>query len=343
MNDMDLPNNIKEVITIDEYFNRVNKAQKLYLEGNYKDAYEVISGIPDFTDMLLFVHFRGENFRKKEYEQIYHLAGCICAEVGKDEEAEMNFIKHQYLCFQLNHDFVNNDSITLYKFYGGLKSYVVNNIKNNQISLVDPRIQNDIVDSPIFAWLEALGKEQSHKTKHFKAYCNSFNGLRSASFCEDHEDDKAVENTLMWAHYANCHKGFCIQYQLNSKDFATNNKNQAIATRMFRIQYLDPKIDPLDFADKTTSLSPRKAFACKSNDWEYEHEVRLVSYVPLEKNKYASYVFETPNPIKAVYFGYNCPTRTKNAVQKLLIGQDVSFYQMQINQNSIHRLVANPC
>lgn len=273
------------------------------------------------------------------------LAGDICGELGKFDEALTFYKRHLFFHLQMSHDFQEDKTVSLFQFRN-TRGYTLNNLKNNSVTLVDPRIQNDIVDSPIFSWLNILcGHDVCYK-KHLAAFKKAFNYIRATSFCTDSHECKAVENTLMWAHYANCHKGICVQYELGEKDFSTNTTRDASITRLMRIKYVNPreKEDIIDFTNTETKLSIRTALATKSIDWHYENEVRMIAYAPTEQSRFVPYKLGTPNPIKAIYFGVKCPTQRKNAVRAIFENrQEVDFYQMKINPQNIHRLICESC
>ena len=156
------------------------------------------------------------------------------------------------------------------------------------------------------------GHNARHKN-HVTAFKASFNYLRATSFCTDSSSSKAIENTLMWAHYANCHKGICVEYELGKKDFSSNYTSGATLMRLMRIKYIDPNLDSnvLDFTNPETKMNMRTALATKSIDLAYENEVRMIAYTPTEEQKYVQCTLDTPNPIKAIYFGVKCPVQRK--------------------------------
>lgn len=335
----------QDVYTIEEILNDIIRAQSLYISGNFGDAYPIIVRSAKNFDFFARIGLTGTNLNKAQYKAVYMLAGDICGELGKFDEALEYYKKHQFFNLQINHDFREQDSVTLFQFRN-TRSYTLNNLRNNQITLVDPRVQNDIVDSPIFSWIDTLCGHNARHKKHLAAFKASFNYIRATSFCTDSSDCKAVENTLMWAHYANCHKGICVQYELSIKDFASNSLNDGSVMRLMKIKYVNPSIkeDILDFTNPETKLNIRIALASKSIDWEYEHEVRMLAYIPSEEIKYVPCSLETVNPIKAIYFGVKCSLQRKNAIRKIFESRpEVKFYQMSINPQNIHRLIYNPC
>lgn len=335
----------KNCYTIDDILNDVIKAQSLYLSGKFSEAYPIIVRAAESFDFFAGIGLKGPNIDKAQYKAVYMLAGDICGELGRFDEALGYYKKHQFFNLQINHDFREQESVTLFQFRN-TRAYTLNNLRNNQITLVDPRVQNDIVDSPVFSWIDTLCGHNARYKKHLAPFKASFNYIRATSFCTDSSDCKAVENTLMWAHYANCHKGICVQYELGVKDFASNSLNDGTVMRLMQIKYVNPSSidDILDFTNTETQLNMRTALASKSIDWDYEHEVRMLAYTPSEESKYVQCSLETPNPIKAIYFGVKCPPQRRNAVRKIFESRpEVKFFQMSINPKNIHRLIFNPC
>lgn len=291
----------KNIYTLDDVFNKVKNAQALYLAGKFEEAYPIVVDVTKTFDFLASIGLTGDNLNKPQYKAVYMLAGDICGELGKFDEALAHYKQHQFFNLQINHDFRDHETVTLFQFRN-TRAYTLNNLRNNQITLVDPRMQNDIVDSPIFSWLETLCGHNARHKNHLAAFKASFNYLRATSFCTDSSSSKAIENTLMWAHYANCHKGICVEYELGKNDFSSNYTSGATLMRLMRIKYIDPNLDSnvLDFTNPETKMNMRTALATKSIDWGYENEVRMIAYTPTEEQKYVQCTLDTPNPIKAI-------------------------------------------
>lgn len=328
------------IYTLDDIFQEINKVFPLYSEGKLQEAYNVISKHSEHIDMLVSCGLKEPNLNASTYRAIYKLAGDICGDLGYYKESLDYYKKHLFFNLQIKSDFRDETSVRLFHFRN-TKKYVLNNLKNNEITLVDPRRQNDIVDSPVFSWLDSLVGCK----KHLKSYKNSFDYIRATSFCIDTQDSKAVENTLMWAHYANCHKGICVEYELSKQDYSSNATEYATLFRLLRIDYIDPATpeESIDFTKQDTELNLRTALATKSIDWQYEHEVRMIAYTPVEEGKYVQCVLQTPNPIKAIYFGVKCPKQRINAVMEIFKNRpEVKFFQMKINPQNIHRLLFEP-
>lgn len=117
--------------------------------------------------------------------------------------------------------------------------------------------------------------------------------FRVACFSEDDLND------LMWAHYADQHKGICLVYEIDSnisESFIQENKclvfreiegkedvdygcaGGDVRLSLGKIDYSERK-DFLKIRDGKVeeNYDVRKAIYTKSKIWEYEHEIRLVA------------------------------------------------------------------
>lgn len=317
-----------------------NKAYILSQNGQFEKAKPYVDKAINLIAPLISANIYFTNFTAKDYAKIFAMGGFIYAELGK-ADTSINLYRHyQFLKTQLKHGFPGKDFITLYQFRG-TKPYVFENLKKNQFTLADPREQNDIVDSPVFAWLDfVLGKNAKFE-KHIPCLKASFDGYRIASFCQDTDKKRAVENTLMWAHYAESHQGFCIQYHIDSSDFRRDDKTKLFAARLFPVDYFDTNNWDLDMSDPQMSLTSKKAYFTKSIDWAYEKEVRMVSYDPLSPEQYPPFELKDKSYISAIYFGVKCKDDIKNAVREALQGKNIKYYQMKINPKNIYSLLSD--
>lgn len=77
---------------------------------------------------------------------------------------------------------------------------------------------------------------------------------------------EAPEHPLMWAHYANSHTGFCIEYEIDQ-----------ITSPLYEVNYASRLPSP---SIKELILCPEESFlrilTTKTSEWSYEKEVRVV-------------------------------------------------------------------
>jgi hypothetical protein len=76
------------------------------------------------------------------------------------------------------------------------------------------------------------------------------------------------DSTLMWSHYADNHRGICLQFALGHPLFGSAQK----------VEYLSsyPKWAPQSLLDG----SSQRVLLTKSDDWEYEQEYRIIGIRP---------------------------------------------------------------
>lgn len=335
---MNLNNNIISLNPVEDLVEANNTAYGLSQNGQFLKAKKHIDKAIEFAAMFISSGIQISGFSAKEYAKIFALAGFIYGEL-EDSDASLYYYQHyQFLKTQLKHGFQGIDNITLYQFRCN-RPYVINNLKQNQFTFADPRNQNDIVDSPIFAWVDFVLGKGTRFDKHIPYLKESFNGYKIASFCRDSSKKRAIENTLMWAHYADCHKGFCIQYHFDHTDFRRDDKSNLFAARLFPVNYLSEDNCVLDLSDTDTALSSKNAYFTKSSDWHYENEVRMISYNPINSEEFPPFQLGSKSSISAIYFGVKCSEFTIKAVKDSLVGRNVNFYQMEINPHNIYSLI----
>lgn len=315
----------------------------LYNKGNFNTARSVINiafNIAKISDQS------SELFRKA-LTKLYGLAGDTYGELG-DYRSALQFYKNfQCLKMQLKtnlfRDTTPSETIKLYQFRK-FSNYSLANLLNKEVTLSSPKVMNDIFDSLIFQWLNSpsYGVNSVHK-KHLEPYKDSFNDYRIACFCEDNpvKEEFAIQNNLMWSHYADEHQGFCIEFLFNSDEFRRDEFNKITSSRLFRINYYNPLTDePIDFESShiEETLTSAKAFLTKHKDWGYENEVRLLQYSPQNAVAHVQYQLSEKSLIKAIYFGYRCPDANIQVIMKLLKDKGIKFYKMGIDYSNIYKL-----
>lgn len=314
-----------------------NTARLLSQQGKFSESKPYIDRAIRFIAGLISFNISFSYFTAKDYAKVFGMAGFIYGELGDDDAALCFYQHYQFLKTQLKHSFQDRTHVKLFQFRSN-KPHTIENLEKNRITLASPREQNDIVDSPIFAWLDFILGQNERYTKHLDSLKRSFDGYKIASFCQDNKDKKAIENTLMWAHYADSHRGFCIEYHIDSSDFRRDSKSKLFAARLFEVDYLPEENNVLAMTDSNTVLNSKTAFFTKSHDWNYENEVRMVSYSPVNSEKYPPFELGPKSRISAIYFGVNCPDETILAVRNALTGRDVKYFKMEINPNNIYTL-----
>ena len=172
---------------------------------------------------------------------------------------------------------------------------------------------NDPFDTPVIEW----GKYQRSQNlkPHTEQFLKSFDGYRIRSFSMPEKRKHPIKNLLMWAHYADGHKGFCVEY-----DFSSEFRKQMISLN--RVHY-----DTIDLSKEKLSIT--EAFAIKSKEWKYENEVRLISYNCGKDGDYDTVYLDEQSSIVAIYLGLKCSDERVSIIKSLLKGRCIKLYQMK--------------
>ncbi|HEX9827651.1 MAG TPA: DUF2971 domain-containing protein, partial [Flavobacteriaceae bacterium] len=130
---------------------------------------------------------------------------------------------------------------------------------------------------------------------------------------------KTFKDELMWAHYGNSHKGFCIEYDLN---VLLENYNNS-----FLVTYNKKPID-LSLTDISNSKTIfEKIIGNKSIRWKYEQEIRILTDW-FGKNHY------NYRALKSIYFGLNMDIKLQTLIMNRLKGRGVKYFKIELIPNS---------
>ena len=216
----------------------------------------------------------------------------------------------------------------IYK-YRSLNKHSFQEIVQQKAFFSTPENLNDPIDS---RFVEYCLKTRTH--------CNDLDpALKFFFFCERKVScfSTSYYNILMWAHYANKHQGFCIEYDY--EDFLKKNSN---TLQIYPILYTNNfqviDVTNIEYSQDIIEV----ANLIKSKDWSYEDEWRLAvvknQYGYLTEKKYAQI------KISAIYFGCNFKDDLLNECQKLMkkriidfaIDNNIKVYDMEIETYPIN-------
>ncbi len=141
------------------------------------------------------------------------------------------------------------------------------------------------------------------------------------------------DNTTMWSHYADSHKGICIGYRI--KKFHVNN----IAPYLVQVEYKPQEHLFVNawrlFASsgggadgEVWQQEMEKYLSMKVDDWKYEKEWRI--FYPQRQNNSHHINKEA---IAEIIFGVNSSLQTKLALRNIFAERDVVFKQMVKEEN----------
>jgi len=273
-----------------------------------------------------------------QFYDMYFCAGEIYSKLNLYDEALEHYKKCHYYNTFLKSEFSNDATVPLYSFRR-YNEYSLADLINNTITVCPSAMMNDPFDSVVNLWAteEHLGCICTEK-QHVKPYHDSFGFYRIRSFCAE-STNPVYKNILMWSHYGDEHKGFCVKYKL-SQNFICQKENDKYEHMYLKnITYSNAKIG-LDMLTINTDL----AYATKNNQWQYEHEVRLIVYNPNRKEKFYGIELDKQSCIEAVYFGYRCTESAINTIKNIFKNNNVStpkFYKMELNKHDIYNMNYN--
>lgn len=127
------------------------------------------------------------------------------------------------------------------------------------------------------------------------------------------------DSPLMWSHYANQHRGVCVEYDVS--DLAPQGLHKVSygeSRKVLASQIRDWVFD----GDSTARHAIDKAcLLTKSKEWMYESEWRLLGAVGLQ---------DSPMKLKSIIFGMRCADILKYTIVKALQGRSgrVKFWEI---------------
>lgn len=261
-------------------------------------------------------------------KDLYFYAGELFAEAGLMEDS-----LNAYKCFHEKSRVGLHPESELYSFRP-FNEYSLSDLANKEITLVHPSEFNDPFDTLILHWTKRFEKHCTEK-QHIKPYKSSFDYYRVRSFVKDALNIKAYQNILMWSHYANGHKGYCVKYRFD-EDFDSKSD---LNMRFQPVVYAK-RGEKIDIDNKKIDID--LGYCTKQYLWEYENEVRLIAYMPEEQSHFSPIPMGDSCRIDAIYFGVKCNDNNIKTIKNILKDTDINFYRMDYSINDVFNLKAKP-
>lgn len=213
---------------------------------------------------------------------------------------------------------------------------IIKDIKNNTITLSSPSGFNDPMDPSIKIWIESRKQGNKIDRTNYRLLEKSLDNIRICCLVDpsinrsrlySYFNQEKEHNPLMWAHYANNHKGICIQYKTTPSNLI-DTKDRVV--RLLNVNY-----------SKSIFINAKTSFidslVVKSKHWQYEKETRLIMYSRKEEDRY----FQLPDfEIEAVYMGYKIGHKQRDFIKRLLRESPIKLYQMDFCKDDITKMIA---
>lgn len=215
---------------------------------------------------------------------------------------------------------------TLYQ-YRPPKGWAYENLCQRVLYLGPPADFNDPYDCFLPPALRHLSRDE--KVAYLRKHMPSAGGLTdngliniNASAAEKHAAEfrqnlgvacfsERNDNLLMWSHYADGGKGFCLAFDTRGAPFF--NKNFGVTIHKVKYSSALP-------AGPGGRISYVNFLMHKSEDWKYEEEWRYIKRYDNGLEDADRYVGYAGKVLKAVYFGTNATNDTKALVHHIVKG-----------------------
>jgi hypothetical protein len=126
------------------------------------------------------------------------------------------------------------------------------------------------------------------------------------------------DHILMWSHYADGHRGLCLEFSTSEEPFAK--------ARPVEYSSVVPSINAMDLLERDDGVDLFKALILtKHSCWSYEEEYRLLH---AEADKVYGYHHRL---LTAVYFGAKMPQEHRSILATLLHGSGTRLFEMHIS------------
>jgi hypothetical protein len=171
----------------------------------------------------------------------------------------------------------------------------------------------ELFEQQVQAWKETMQQSlpRSHKTS-----------LKLCSF------SATADSIIMWSHYADQHRGFCIEYDVHPLP-----PENLFVRMLYPVLYSEKLFDATAYYLKAVEdqrtfniLFPALAALHKSPEWAYEREWRLV--IPANLVREAS-PWRVPKP-KRLYLGARIREEQKESILTICRKKEIEVFQMYL-------------
>lgn len=283
-----------------------------------------------------------DEIERGDLKDIHEIWGYFLAKGGKEKEAYNHFVSSVYNLLIDNNGYGNFEYFSFRCF----SDFAWRDIIDNTLCLAYPGTFNDPMDTILLRWnkyMYDVAEDDAEKTCRLlmgKAYehikVRSF--VRTSPLPMDlssENKEQMIEdvNPLMWAHYANDHKGFCIKYRFPLGIVTNKNVNLQECTRVGNMVY---KEEMKFECDKNFQLTD--ALYAKHNIWAYENEVRIINFDPSNQDNYKTIKIPEES-IEEIYLGIRCSDENRDKMKLVLRNRNIRLYQMKIDEKDCYKLV----
>ena len=133
---------------------------------------------------------------------------------------------------------------------------------------------------------------------------------------------KNKDNALLWAHYANEHKGCCIEVEV-AEDFSWKRIDDTYCSCF-----------PILHSGQSDDEIIEMLFKTKSDYWSYEDEVRFVKHLPLSKDG-KPHKANLHVKVKKIYLGIRVTDEEKDRIVRIVNAIDSNIVVEKLKRKDI--------
>lgn len=341
------------------YFNTDSDNYNVVLKSSYGDALtifaqsaEVLSISVESVEWLTALVYcyeinTGSNGIYSTTKELYISLSVCWHKLGENFDVNAIYTLRRYLLNMFRNEADQPNTTDNVYGFRKVSTYFLEALIGHTLNITSPFEFNDPFDTPILELYEGrhlgeLIKEAFNGTLKISCFTNL---LDKSYKCDDQrKDSQMFLDPLMWAHYADNHKGVCIKYHFDAKEFCKERKD-TVAAGFKDINYSSAA---LVNCGKSPSISMEDAFFLKGIKWAYENERRFFCFDMSGEGRFGKYG-DTAGCIEAVYFGLRCSKEDKKAIIQILrcnhgttsgtgkngtgtSGSGIKFFQMKMDK-----------
>lgn len=150
--------------------------------------------------------------------------------------------------------------------------------------------------------------------------------LQSFGICSFSEIPNDI---LMWSHYSDGHKGFCVEYSRTDENILKWARPVAYPGND-EFPYIDYwQREPEEQIGEFT-----KVILTKSRHWGYEKEWRILDRPSHVDDNYSGHTSTYPDRmLSGVIFGARMPEKDRKTIRGVLASKSVAFYEAEVIKN----------
>lgn len=213
-------------------------------------------------------------------------------------------------------------------------------LEENEINVTNYKCFNDPFEFEMLSVDMDKLKKENYDSKEIDKFLNEFKNKILVSCFTTIND-----NMPMWAHYANNHKGYCVEYEINDTEkiypvfyeqFRNNNSEEL--TNMVKElydYYSDLKNNKMEFYKIFSYFY--LSLCCKNKFWEYENEYRML-YRADESGVYTGKTIKIEDEymnVKSIFIGYKCECNYVDQLINIAKKIKCNVYKMDFNKYGV--------